>query len=133
MYYRGLGVPQDFAEALTWYRKAADQGHAGAEFSVATMYDKGQGVPQDFKTAVTWYQKAADRGDAGAQGSLGSMYGNGQGVPKDYVRAHMWFNLAAGVGNHTALQNRDAIGRLVTPAQIEEARKPVREWKPKSE
>ncbi len=97
------------------------------------MYYRGLGVPQDFAEALTWYRKAADRGDADAQGSLGSMYGNGQGVPKDYVRAHMWFNLAAGVGNHTALQNRDAIGRLVTPAQIEEARKPVREWKPKSE
>ncbi len=28
MYDDGDGVPQDEAEALTWYQKAADQGHA---------------------------------------------------------------------------------------------------------
>ena len=28
MYAKGEGVPKDAAEAVKWYRKAADQGHA---------------------------------------------------------------------------------------------------------
>ena len=32
MYDEGLGVVQDYAEAVQWYRKAADQGNAGAQF-----------------------------------------------------------------------------------------------------
>lgn len=28
LYHDGLGVPQDYAEAMRWYRKAADQGNA---------------------------------------------------------------------------------------------------------
>jgi TPR repeat protein len=32
MYYYGNGVPQDYAEAVTWYRKAAGQGNREAEY-----------------------------------------------------------------------------------------------------
>ena len=31
MYANGDGVPQDYAEAVKWYRKAADQGQAAAK------------------------------------------------------------------------------------------------------
>src|ERR1035438_5552413 len=37
MYYRGKGVPQDYPEALRWYRKAADQGDAKAQYGLAFM------------------------------------------------------------------------------------------------
>ena len=40
---KGQGVPQDYAEAVRWYRKAADQGHAGAQFNLGVMYDKAEG------------------------------------------------------------------------------------------
>ena len=30
MYYGGHGVPQDYAEAVAWFRKAAEQSHAAA-------------------------------------------------------------------------------------------------------
>ena len=38
MYHEGQGAPQDHAEAVKWYRKAADQGHAKAQYNLATMY-----------------------------------------------------------------------------------------------
>ena len=44
----GQGVPQDYAEAVTWYRKAAEQGDADAQYNLGVMYAKGQGVPQDY-------------------------------------------------------------------------------------
>ena len=47
MYFVGDGVPQDYAEAVRWYRLAADQGHARAQFNLGFMYATGDGVPQD--------------------------------------------------------------------------------------
>jgi uncharacterized protein len=68
---------------LKWYRKAADQGNANAQFNLGKMYDDGDGVPQDHAEALKWYLKAADQGNASAQFNLGKMYDNGQGVPQD--------------------------------------------------
>jgi len=39
---RRRGVPQDDAEAAKWYRKAADQGHANAQFNLGLYYDLGR-------------------------------------------------------------------------------------------
>ena len=60
MYYNGEGVPQDFAEAAAWYRKAAKQGDAGAQTTLWEMYLHGEGVPQDDVEAVAWHRKAAE-------------------------------------------------------------------------
>ncbi len=60
-YALGLGVPQDDAEAVTWYRKAAEQGHAWAQKSLWEMYAFGRGVPQDDVEAHTWLNLAASR------------------------------------------------------------------------
>ena len=112
-------------------RKAADQGFASAQFNLGVMYANGQGVPQDYAAAVSWYRKAAEQGHASAQNNLGLMYGKGQGVTQDYVQAHMWWNLAAAKGDTDAVKNRDLIAAKLTPAQIAEAQKLAREWKPK--
>jgi uncharacterized protein len=55
----------------------------------------------------------------------------GQGVPQDYVIAHMWFNLAASGGHKNAVQGRDMVAAKMAPAQLAEAQKLAREWKPK--
>jgi TPR repeat protein len=62
MYTKGEGVPQDYAEAVKWYRKAADQGYAAAQFNLGFMCDKGEGVPQDYAEAYVWYSLAATSG-----------------------------------------------------------------------
>jgi TPR repeat protein len=54
MYYQGQGVPQDYAEALKWYRLAAAQGYARAQYSLGYMYANGEGVPQDHVQAHKW-------------------------------------------------------------------------------
>ncbi len=64
------------------------------------------------------------------------MYYNGLDVTQDYVQAHMWFNLAASrfpPGEHRdkAVKNRDIVAKKMTPAQISEAQKLAREWRPK--
>ena len=79
MYADGHGVPQDHAEALKWYRLAADQGHANAQNGLGLMYGSGHGVAQDYAEAVKWYRLAAEQGDADAQYGLGLMYTKGRG------------------------------------------------------
>jgi TPR repeat protein len=93
------GEAQDFAQAMTWYRKAADQGNAWAQNSVGALYHNGQGVKQDYAQAMTWYRKAADQGDATAQANIGVLYDNGLGVKQDYAQAMTWYRKAADQGN----------------------------------
>ena len=62
MYATGRGVPQDDAEAVRWYRLAAEQGDAYAQYNLGLMYRKGEGVPQDDAEAVRWYRLAAEQG-----------------------------------------------------------------------
>jgi TPR repeat protein len=82
-------------EAVKWYRKAAEQGDATAQYSLGLMYYNGKGVPKDDVEAVKWYRKAAEQGDATAQFYLGVMYAAGKGVPEDDVEAVKWYRKAA--------------------------------------
>ena len=55
---RGLGRPADPAEAATWYRRAADEGHARAQINLANLYALGRGVPKDEARARALYASA---------------------------------------------------------------------------
>lgn len=139
IYEHGQGVTQNYAEAVKWYRKAAEHGNAIAQYNLGGMYYHGKGVRQDYAEAAKWYGKAAERGFVNAQSNLGAIYYRGQGVPQDYVQAHKWYNLAA-VANTTAAWNtenrdlavktREEVASKMTPAQITEAQKLARDWKP---
>jgi TPR repeat protein len=94
------------------------------------MYDAGRGVLQDHAEAAKWLQKAADQGNANAQYDLGIAYFKGLGVPQDYAIAYMWLNLGATGGNKNAAKFRDALTSNMTPAQIAEAQRLARDWKP---
>ena len=56
-------MPQDAAEAVRWYRLAADQGLADAQFFLGNMYANGHGVPQNDVLAYMWENLAASRSD----------------------------------------------------------------------
>ena len=73
MYYDGDGVPQDYAEAMKWYRKAAEQGHAYAQNQLGAMYNDGDGVPKDDVEAYAWLSLsvAQTNGDEDMKEELG--------------------------------------------------------------
>ena len=96
---------KNFAGAVQWYRKAADQGDADAQNNLGNMYDFGHGVPQDYAQALQWYRKAADQGNAYGLFNLGAMYDSGQGVPQDYAQALQWYRKAADQGDADAQFN----------------------------
>ena len=91
-------LARDYAEAIKWYRLAADHGGAFAQYNLALKYDYGEGVPRDYAESVKWYHLAADQGVARAQYILGAKYDNGAGVPQDDVEAAKWYRLAADQG-----------------------------------
>ncbi|MDP4658109.1 MAG: sel1 repeat family protein [Opitutales bacterium] len=86
--------PVDYAEAVRWFRKAAEQGDPDGEYYVGRAYDSGKGVSEDKVQAVKWYRKAAEKGVAIAQYMLGHAYETGEGVAKDEIEAYAYFNLA---------------------------------------
>jgi TPR repeat protein len=122
----------DFAAALREWRPLAEQGDTSAQFYLGLSYENGDGIPRDYTKARQWYEKAAAQGDAKAQLYLGMQSSFGQGVPVDLVQAYMWYSLAAGNGNAHAPGYRNDLTRQMTPAQIAEAHKRAREWKPKT-
>ena len=124
----------DYATALREWRPLAERGHAGAQYNLGMLYDFRKGVPQDFATARQWYEKAAAQGHAGAQNNLGGLYEFGHGVTRNDVLAYMWYHIAAHSTDDTwrdvAAENRDEIADGMTSAQIAEAKKMAKEWRP---
>ena len=104
-YYKGIGVAQDYKEAVKWCTKSAEQGNARGQRSLATCYYFGNGVAQDYKEAVKWYTKSAEQGYAKAQSNLGVCYEKGTGVDKDEKEAVKWFTKSAEQGDATAQNN----------------------------
>ena len=128
----------DYPTAFRLLRPIAEQGDARAQNDLGIMYETGFGLTQDYLVAATWYRKAADQGNPGGQYNVGALYERGNGVPHDYVQALKWYSLAASRMGTTQQETAGAISRIsnalaakMTPAQIAEAQKLAREWKPK--
>jgi hypothetical protein len=126
MYSNGRGVAKDDAIAVTWFRRAAEQGNPAAQYNLGVMYFYGRGVARDHGAALEWYLAAAGQGLANAQNNVGFIYVRGDGVPADNVRAHMWFHLAAEQGHEAADRNLAQLAALMTPEQLAEARRLAR-------
>jgi len=96
-YYLGLSYEYS-PEAAKWFRKAAEQGHAKAQYFLYSLYRDGLGVAQDPTEASKSLHKAAAGGSDSAQYSLGlesAMTGN-QG------EAAKWYRLAAAQAHDSA-------------------------------
>jgi TPR repeat protein len=129
---------KDFAAAIAIWRRLAEQGNAEAETLLGAMYWRGEGVPRDHAAAAKWYLRAAEQGYARAQNDIGFMYGFGEGIPPaDNVQAYKWLSLA--IANYTdknqdrleqALKDRTAVQVRMTPAQVADAERQVREFRP---
>jgi TPR repeat protein len=124
------GVPCNGAEALKWYRKAAGQGSAEAEYNIGNLYVAPElllaptaHLQQDDAEAVKWWRKAAEAGYAPAQNRMGRVYENGIAfsdysgkyrklrtvVWADYDKAIKWYRLAANQGDE---RSQAALGDL---------------------
>jgi len=87
---------------VKWFRLAAEQGYAKAQFDLGSAYEFGEGVPKDNKVAFRWYRLAAFKGLADAQYALSKKYHDGSGVSQDSLMAYVWANLAVANGYDVA-------------------------------
>jgi len=118
----------DFATSLGQWQPLANQGDAGAQYSLGRLYAKGEGVPHDYVEAATWYRLAADQGHGAAQFDLADLYKYGKGVPQGFVQAYMWWSVAAAIQFEEADIHRDIVSEWMPAADISEAQRLAREW-----
>jgi TPR repeat protein len=100
------GAPNDQRLALLWYSRAAQGGHASANYHLGNCYAIGRGTAPDPKRAVDFWKRAAEMGLAEAQCCLGVAYSLGWGLGGvDWSQAVLWFRRAALAGNAEAQYN----------------------------
>ncbi len=63
----------DCTAAARWWRKAAEQGDAGAQYELGKCYRYEYGVKENRREAVRWYRQAAEQGNSLAKAALKRM------------------------------------------------------------
>jgi len=110
MYERGLGVPQDFAQAVQWYGRGEQAGSPAAMRAMGALYESGSGVAQDYAQARRRYESASERGDGEASRRLAQMLERGLGGHADLARARALYQRAVDQGFAEAQADLTRIG-----------------------
>lgn len=84
----------NFEQALEYYSKAAEAGHAAACKKIGKFYQEGKGVIPSATEAVKWYEKAGREGYV----ELGYCHQHGYGVPRNEQKAREYFQRASRYG-----------------------------------
>ncbi len=92
----GIGVEANKPEAISWLTRAADHGHARAQFTLGVVTILIKPSPEGAEELVKWWSKASKQGLADAQMALGSMFLDAK---KDVNMAFGLVKLAAEQGN----------------------------------
>ena len=100
----------NYINAVEYFQKSAEKGHAMAQYNLAWCYHIGLGVTQNDTEAVKWYRKAAEQGLAQAQYNLGACYYYGYGVTQNYTEAVKWFKKAAEQNHGGAIYKLKQLG-----------------------
>lgn len=110
LYWKGVEISQASedltwekcqTEAAKWYRKAAELGHAEAQYHLG-QYFKFRREPGAREKAEKWLRKAAEQGHCEAQYQLGWMLETRRGTA-DAAEAAAWYRKAAKKGNREAI------------------------------
>ncbi len=100
-YYWGVGVRQDYRQALQRYEQAAKRGDVEASYIAGGMYYTGKGATKDLVKAFTYLDFAAAQGksSAASERALAQFYLLGAVVPQNYAKAAEWYERAAAAGD----------------------------------
>jgi TPR repeat protein len=120
MYFEGEGVTQDDKKAFKWFRKAAKQGHADAQFHMGWMHEMGRtkNGPNE-KEAIVCYIKASKLGCIKSFYHLGLVFTKDK---KSYDRAYTYFLLVRWLGEEDIDQSLNTIKKLITEAELSAAK-----------
>jgi TPR repeat protein len=97
--YESESQVRDFAEAMKWYLKAADQRWAEAMVALGRMYAIPEGVPQDYGQAAAWYRRASAEDGFSGKYELALLYEQGLGVPVNLKAALELYHQVPGANN----------------------------------
>ena len=101
-YFYGRGTATNRAEAVRWYRLAAEAGEPDAMASLGLCLFRGWGCEKDVGEAARWWELAAEKGCLGAMSDLAFCYLHGFGVAKDAEKGFQWAMRAAERGHAQA-------------------------------
>jgi TPR repeat protein len=83
--------PKDEAEAIRWYTRAAESGHAESQYDLGFMLIIGEGGVRDLEKGLWWMEQAAKDGEACAIKLLADIYQKGLfGIEVDADKAKNW-------------------------------------------
>ncbi len=100
--FHGWTFARDDAKAATWLRRAAEAGHARAQYMLGLNYSHGWGVKQSDAEAEYWFNRAAGQAYGPACFHLAWMLHKGEGVARDEARARRLMIRAAEMGMSAA-------------------------------
>ena len=144
-----IGYNRDPAEAMKWYRMAAEQGHPLAQYKLGMLHRNGFDVVTRVRSnafgvearatpsqrlgiayveALKWLTLAAKQGLPDAQYNLGLMYASGAGIPADFVSAYLWWAVAVEYGSQEAREKLFFLEQLMSKADVGRARTLAGEW-----
>jgi TPR repeat protein len=90
------GVPLDSAEALAWYRGAAENGDAYAQYQLGCIYRDGSLVDVDLAESYYWFSQSAELGESLSYRELWKIFRDGRGVARDEHKQRYWFRKFTG-------------------------------------
>lgn len=61
-YANGWGVDIDYAQAVKWYKTAAELKNADSMYCLGICYEHGLGVVPNYAQAIEWYKRAVELG-----------------------------------------------------------------------
>ncbi|MFW2176732.1 MULTISPECIES: tetratricopeptide repeat protein [unclassified Moraxella] len=107
-YQKGLGIAQNYQQAINWYTTAAKQDIAPAQLNLAMMYIRGEGLQPNAQQARYWLEKAAKLGDNRASYTLAML----DEKERKLVDAYKWYDLAARDGMLSSEVRSRAQGKI---------------------
>lgn len=108
-FYGKNGYEQDYAQALYWYHKAADEGNMYSMNSLGICYLNGCGVPQSDELAANWFEKAYENDNPEGAYNLAECYYSGKGRKQSIDKALEYWTKADKLGHPSAGKKKDEI------------------------
>ena len=113
MFYRGEGVPQNYAEAAKWFMRTVEPRTDGGPRIIYNFFrvpGLGEILGRGISEIMELRERLAEQDDyerkcvSSAKYYLGFMYWHGQGVRQNYEEAVKWFRDSADSGHNDEAQ-----------------------------
>jgi uncharacterized protein len=100
IYEYGIGIPQDFTKAVTYYRRAAEQRYIESMYHLALMYVYGRGTDIQLPRGLSLFEAGCEANHAPSCHYMGIMKTYGYGTAVDYHEAVLWFEKSSSLDDH---------------------------------